>query len=118
MQQSKTRHTGWTVVAYLSAAAITGVACVYFMWSFEFVLRHRLDFRSVGAWAWITTPLFFLLAVELIHRAAPYAAGTGIPQAIFAAQHLNKNNEKELLPLLSPLTLVVKIVALFLGIWV
>ncbi len=106
---------GVTLFAFLFAACLTGIACVWFMRSFEFVLKHRFDFASIGAWCWVTTPLLFLAAAELIKRVAPFAAGTGIPQAIFAAKNLQPATEKRLWPLYSPLTLVVKIVAILIG---
>jgi H+/Cl- antiporter ClcA len=86
------------------------------MRSFEFVQENRLDFGRIGAWSWMTTPLLFMLAVELIRHASPAASGSGIPQAIFAAKHLNSNSEKNLWPLLSSKTMVVKIVAILIGI--
>ncbi len=109
---------GFTLFAYLVAAGITGVACVLFMRSFEFMSTHRLDFASVGLWAWITTPLVFLVSVEMVRRLAPCADGTGIPQAIFAAKNLSPATEQKLRPLTSVLTLAVKIFSLLLAIWV
>jgi chloride channel protein, CIC family len=109
---------GATLFAFLAAAIVTGVACVLFMWSFDAVLARRLDFVSFGPWVWVVTPVFFLLSVEFIRRAAPYAAGTGIPQAIFAAQHLSAATERPLKPLVSLLTMAVKIAALLAAVWV
>lgn len=107
---------GLTLFAYLTAAAAAGVASVWFMRSFEFVQDRRMDFGSIGAWRWLTTPLLFLASVELIRRLAPCAAGTGIPQAVFAAKHGSPEAENKLRPLLSPLTVAVKIIALLIGI--
>jgi len=59
-----------------------------------------------------------LAAVELIRRTAPFAAGTGIPQAIFASEHLTSANESALFPLVSFRTMTVKVLAILLGIWV
>ncbi len=109
---------GVTLFAYLAAAAATGVACVGFMRAFDFVISRRLDFESLGAWCWLTTPLGFLIAVEAVRRSAPCAAGTGIPQAIFAAKHLSDSNEERLAPLTSPLTLIIKVTTLLAAIWV
>jgi H+/Cl- antiporter ClcA len=112
------RHRyGLTLFAYLFAAAATGAACWLFMKGFEFVLDRRLDFNSIGPWAWVATPVLFLLAVELVRRIAPCAAGTGIPQAVFAAENLSASNEKRLWPLVSGRTLTVKVLALLLGVW-
>ena len=47
---------GLTLFVYLSAAALTGLGCVLFMWAFEQVLAYRLDFTRLGPWCWITTP--------------------------------------------------------------
>ncbi len=87
------------------------------MWIFEFVLEHRLDYTRIGAWCLLTTPLLFLLAVELIRRYAPYADGAGIPQVVFAAKHANSSNEKNLYPLVAPRTFAIKIIALLIGLW-
>lgn len=111
------RHRyGLTLFAYLAAATLTGAACVAFMRGFELVLAHRLDFGRIGPWCWLTTPVLFLVAVGLIRKVAPAAAGTGIPQAIFAARHLGPLTEQRLRPLLSPLTVAVKIAALLIGV--
>lgn len=109
---------GATLFAFLVAAVVTGVACVLFMWGFDKVLERRLDFDSFGPWVWAITPAVFLLSVELIRRVAPYAAGTGIPQAIFAAQHLTPHNDRPLRPLVSMTTMAVKVVALLIAVWV
>lgn len=103
---------------FIAAAVLTGLCCVWFMRGFEIVLRHRLDFNSIGAWAWIATPLGFLAAVEIIRRLAPYAAGTGIPQAIFVAAHGDPANEGKIAPLFSVRTIAVKVLTLYLAIWV
>ncbi len=112
------RRYGLSLFAYIAAALATGTACVLFARSFEWALSRRLDFESVGAWAWVAGPLGFLLAVEIIRRWAPFAAGTGIPQAIFASEHYTPANEKQVYPLLSPWTVCVKILTLLLGVWV
>jgi H+/Cl- antiporter ClcA len=106
---------GLTLAAYISAAVLTGLACVLFMRAFEFVLARRLDFQRIGWWCWLTTPALFLLSVELIRRAAPCAAGTGIPQVIFAVKHAAADTESALEPLTSPLTMSVKIAALLIA---
>lgn len=102
----------------MAAAAVTGAACVGFAKGFEFVQNHRLDFSNIGKICWLLTPLVFLLAVELVRRFGPYAAGTGIPQAIYVAARIEGSNEDQLRPLFSTRTLVVKVVALLLGVWV
>jgi H+/Cl- antiporter ClcA len=102
---------------YLGAAALTGAACVLFMHSFEFVYSHRLDFERTGWWSWLTGPLLFLVAIELIRRVAPCADGAGIPQTIFAARHLSEANFKKLQPLVSFRTMFIKVAALLIGLW-
>lgn len=103
---------------FVAAAVLTGICCVWFMRGFEMVLRHRLDFDSVGTWCWLTTPVGFLAAVEMIRRLAPYAAGTGIPQAVFVAAHGEPSNEQKIAPLFSLRTMVVKVLTLYLAVWV
>ena len=116
-QKLRSHRYGFSLCIYLSAAVLTGMACVLFMRAFEFVYVHRLDSAHVGRWCWLTTPLLFLAAIELIRFAAPCADGAGIPQTIFAAKHLNDSNFKELKPLVSFKTMSVKIVALLIGLW-
>lgn len=108
---------GFSLFIYITAAIFTGVSCVVFMRLFDFVLRHSLTFQTVGRWCWVTTPILFLIAVEMIRKFAPLAAGTGIPQTIFASQHLSPDTEQELMPLVSLKTMTVKIVTLLLGVW-
>lgn len=102
---------------YLGASILTGAACVSFMRAFEFVYERRLAPENIGLWCVVTTPLLFLLAVELIRRAAPCADGAGIPQAIFAAKHLSEPSFGRLYPLVSWNTMAVKITALLIGVW-
>ncbi|NLO90497.1 MAG: chloride channel protein [Elusimicrobia bacterium] len=114
---SKHRY-GVTFAAYIASAFVTGVACVAFMRAFAFADGHRLDFSSVGWWCLLTTPLLFTLAVFLVRRLAPYAAGSGIPQAIYVVRH---GGGRELHPIaaamMSPVTLLVKVVSILLGVW-
>ena len=116
-QQLVKHRYGAMLWTFLAAAALTGAVCVLFMWAFEFVLDHRLDAHRIGAWCWVTTPLLFLAAVELIRRMAPYADGAGIPQTIFAASHFSESLEKRLRPLVSARTMAVKMAALLVGVW-
>ena len=104
---------GFLLLAFIAAAGLTGAACVWFMWGFEWVFDHRIS----GPWRWLATPALFVLSVELIRRFAPSAAGTGIPQAAYAARHLAPETEERLAPLTSMTTLVVKVIALYLGLW-
>lgn len=104
---------GFVLFCFIAAAGLTGVACVWFMWGFEWVFARRIT----GAWRWVTTPLLFVAAVELIRRFAPCAAGTGIPQAIYAAQNLAPHTEERLAPLTSAKTLAIKVLALYVGLW-
>lgn len=106
---------GVTLLAFMTAAVLTGLSCVLFMRAFEFVLNHRLDFHSVGWWCLLSTPVLFLISVELIRRIAPCADGTGIPQVIFAVKNLSSDSEQALAPLTSPLTMCVKIAALLIA---
>ena len=108
---------GFTLFAFLAAATVTGPACVLFMRAFEVADRNRLDMTSVGHWSWLTTPLLFLISIELIRRIAPCAEGSGIQQAVFAAKHLNSKTEKVLSPLISFRTLAVKTAAILIGVW-
>lgn len=107
---------GLTLFAFLAASILTGVASVYFMRSFEWAIAQRLDFARIGACAWLTTPLIFLLCAETVRRLAPAAAGSGIPQAIFAAKRLVPEEEARLGPLFSPSTLAVKCFTVLLGV--
>ncbi len=108
---------GAVLFIFLAAAAVTGLACVLFMWSFEFVLERRLDFSRIGPACWVTTPLLFLLAAWLIRTLAPHAEGTGIPQAVFAAEHLTEATQRKIRPLVSMRTMGVKVLALLIGLW-
>jgi H+/Cl- antiporter ClcA len=109
---------GVTMLIYVLGAGLTGLACVVFARGFEWALSHRLDFASVGVWAWLLTPVGFLIAVEAIQRWAPFAAGTGIPQAVFGAEHFSNRTEVLIRPLFSWRTLAFKILTLYLGVWV
>lgn len=107
---------GLTLFAFITAGIFTGISCVMFMQGFEFVLSKRLDFQSIGFWTWFTTPLLFIISVQMVRTVAPCAAGTGIPQAIFAARHLTEGVKEDLWPLISPLTLIIKITALLIAV--
>ncbi len=108
---------GFTFFAFLTAAMLTGSACVGFMRLFDLVIKYRLDFTRIGWWCWLTTPLLFLFATEIIRRFVPCAAGTGIPQTIFAGKNISPLTEKALYPLTSPLTVGVKVLTILIGMW-
>ncbi len=113
---SRRHERGLSLGVFLAAGAVTGIACVGFMWAFEFVLRYRLD-GLVGRWCWIATPLLFLAAVEFIRRVAPFADGAGIPQTIYAGAHLNETSVHKIYPLVSFRTMIVKVSALLIAVW-
>jgi len=100
-QRLHTHPYGLTLFAFLTAAVFTGAACVAFARAFEFALTRRLDFHNAGPWCWLITPVVFLAAVELIRRTAPFAAGTGIPQAIFAFRTPDFCERERVVPLVS-----------------
>lgn len=106
---------GMTLVAYLAAATLTGGACILFMRGFEAVLALRPDFANGGPATWLAAPFLFVVAVTLVRRLAPAAAGTGIPQAVFAAAHLRPGTERRLKPLMAVRTVAVKVVSLLTG---
>lgn len=113
------RHRyGITFAAYVAAAFVTGIACVAFMRAFAFVDAHRLDYAHIGLWCLIAAPLLFTVAIALVARLAPYAAGSGIPQAIYVVRH---GHQQESAPLVhamaSPTTMAVKIVSILIGVW-
>jgi H+/Cl- antiporter ClcA len=114
----RTHRYGLTLVAFLLAAVLTGLSCVALARAFDRVVEWRLQETPWRSWAWIIAPIAFLIAVESIRRFAPYAAGTGIPQAVYTSEHLNTENEKRLLPLISMKTMAVKVLTLLLGVWV
>jgi len=105
-----------SMIAHLTAATVTGAACILFSYLFEWGLRHRGDPSHIGGWAFFVMPLGFLLSAELIRRSAPFASGTGIPQAIFGAEYMTRQNEARLFPLVSPWTMTIKIVSLLIAV--
>lgn len=119
LRGSALRHRyGFATFSYLAAAIATGVVCVLFMRAFEAVLTRRVDFASAGAWPWLLTPLVILLSVEAIRRLAPAAEGAGIPQTVFASEHLSAKTEAALAALTSWRTLAVKVISLLAVLWV
>src|SRR4051812_38215837 len=108
IKRLRSHRYGFGLFAFMTAAILTGFSCVLFARVFDGVVRHRLDFSNAGPWVWVITPVGFLLAVETIRRVAGYAAGTGIPQAIFAAENLTPSREAEVLPLVSIRTMTIK----------
>ncbi|MCG3175687.1 MAG: H(+)/Cl(-) exchange transporter ClcA [Candidatus Omnitrophica bacterium] len=108
---------GLSMAIYILAAILTGAGCVLFMRSFEWVYAHRITPDRSGDWAWVTTPLLFLLSIEIIRRISPLADGAGIPQTISAARHLDEKTFARLYPLVSFRTLWVKVSAILLGLW-
>src|SRR5690348_11262280 len=118
LQTVRTHRYGFGLFVFMTAAVLTGFACVGFAKAFEWVISHRLDADRIGSWVWLVTLLCFWVAVEIIRRTARFAAGTGIPQAIFASEYLTPPNEPAVLPMISINTMVIKVVTLLLGIWV
>ena len=117
LRRASRQRYGPPLLLYFSAAAATGAACVLFMRGFDFAHRHQLGIDKIGAWAFLTTPALFILSFEMIRLEAPLAAGTGIPQTIFAARRLSPSSRRLLDSLLSLRTMTVKIAALYLAVW-
>ncbi len=114
----QSRGNGARAAVFIAAGAVTGFCSVFFMWAFEHVLRHPLSHFVSGPWQWIATAAVFVLAVELVRRAAPFADGAGIPQTIYAASQMSEASIKKIYPLVSIRTMVVKILALLAAVWV
>ena len=108
---------GLTFFAFLVAAGITGAGCTLFARGFEFVIHHQINLEQAGPWVWFIVPVAILAAAELISRMAPQASGTGIPQTIFLSRHGTLLKEKNLYPLFAPRTIVIKVVAIYIGLW-
>lgn len=113
------RHRyGITFAAYVAAAFITGMSCVLFMRAFAYVDAHRLDYSRIGLWCLLSAPLLFSVAVAAVARFAPYAAGSGIPQAIYVVRHGHQQEAATLVQTMtSPLTMAVKTISILIGVW-
>lgn len=108
---------GTTFAAYVISAFITGVACVAFMKAFAFADEHRLSYAHIGVWSFLAIPLLFSLAVLLVKNFAPYAAGSGIPQAIYIVRNGSDARTAPLVSAMaSPLTLGIKTVSILLAV--
>ena len=109
---------GVTLGAYVASSFVTGIACVAFMRAFAFVDERRLSYDSVGWWCLLAAPLLFTAAVWLVSRFGPYAAGSGIPQAIYVVRYgANPNASEMVREMSSPRTLAVKAASILLGVW-
>lgn len=108
---------GTTFAAYVVSAFITGVACVAFMKAFAFADAHRLSYAHIGLWSFLAIPLLFSLAVLLVKNFAPYAAGSGIPQAIYIVRN---GRDAQAAPIVaamaSPLTLAIKTLSILIAV--
>jgi H+/Cl- antiporter ClcA len=69
----------------LLAAVAAGAMAVYFaLWMFKAEGWAAASLAASVWWAGLIMPLFFLLSAYLVRRLAPEAAGSGIPQVIWA----------------------------------
>ncbi len=80
---------------------------------------HRLEvlsrtlFTQLSWWMLLVTPACFLMATWIVHRFAPNAAGSGIPQVIAAVE---MDSEEKISRFLSARVAIVKMISSFFGI--
>jgi len=89
---------------------------VAFMRAFSAADSHRIDFAHFGWVALFLSPPLFCVAVAIVRRFAPGAAGSGIPQTIYVIRH-GEECPSSIQAMTSPLTLAVKVVSILLGVW-
>lgn len=87
-----------------------------FMRAFSAADSHRIDFAHFGWLALFLSPALFCVAVAIVRRFAPGAAGSGIPQTIYVIRH-GEECPSSIQAMTSPLTLAVKVVSILLGVW-
>jgi H+/Cl- antiporter ClcA len=116
LAQALLRHRyGFILFAFLTAAALTGLVCVGYIAAFEAVAQHRLDFSRIGLWTWAVVPALFFLSSELIALISPEAAGSGLPQTIYAVQRITPETESKVLSLFSARAVTIKITAIMIA---
>jgi H+/Cl- antiporter ClcA len=96
----------------LIASVLVGIVAVVYAKLFLFVERSGIElFSQFPLLFLLILPSCFLVSWLLVHRFAPFARGSGIPQ-IIAALELSETNQKEKISLLIGFrTIVVKILS-------
>jgi H+/Cl- antiporter ClcA len=84
LPKSPWRSLAHKVVPWLAAVAAGAIAVYFAQWMFKAEGWAVSFLRGYVWWAGVAMPLFFVLAAYLVRRAAPEAAGSGIPQVIWA----------------------------------
>lgn len=103
-----------TLSSYIISAFFTGIFCVYFMELFSFLDEHNATFKNLGYFAFIISPVLFIISANIPKWFSPYAGGSGIPQVIYAIKYPSDEISSKMI---SFKTLVVKIVSILIGIF-
>ncbi|MDH4069478.1 MAG: chloride channel protein [Ignavibacteria bacterium] len=94
------------------AAVIAGITAVGYAKLFHLAEQLMVDLYSGTPWIlFVASPTLFLLAWWIVHRFAPEAAGSGIPQVMAANVLLDRKEQKKADRLIAPRVAIVKVLS-------
>jgi len=102
-------------IPFWIASLATGLIAVFYSSMFAFFEEQTFHIIQYKSWLiFILAPTCFVLAWWLVHKYAPFARGSGIPQVMAAIELANPKEDKKIGKLLSLKIIFVKAVSGFL----
>lgn len=99
------------------AGSLTALIATQYAKLFSLMERYSLLlFEKTGAWFILVPPMFFLISWALVHKFAPRANGSGIPQLMASIELLHTKKDSFVESLLSFRIIVIKVLSSLAGI--
>lgn len=112
INNEKVKHNLLQALPFWTASIITGIIAVGYTRLFALAEKGAVYVYHLSHWLiFITAPLCFLIAVWLVHKYAPFARGSGIPQVMASIELSNPKDSHKVAHLLSLRIILIKIVS-------
>jgi len=99
------------------AGSLTALIATQYAQLFSLMESYSLHiFEKSGSWFVFVPPVFFLISWALVHKFAPRANGSGIPQLMASIELLNTKNDRLVESLLSLRIIVIKFLSSLTGV--
>ena len=81
---------------------------------FSYFDLHRFDFKTYGFYAFLISPILFVISVNIVRLFSPFSSGSGIPQVMFAVRYPDHKKTKDMV---SFKTMAIKFISILIAVW-